>query len=203
MAVHTTHTCYPDGWDFLLWFPGISSIHIHMSILVVLFGFQRRTMVGMNIMLFSLILNGFTWVAQQLFRQERPHLACVPYNMSKFGMPSPEIVSVTATTIAFLLHWFFFIRKNEDKKRKKKKKRLTRIQWIVYIGSWTYLIYCLAITIFISASYPILSILFAFVSIEQALVSVTIALVCNMFLFFYILQCKKVKKDNGLDISFT
>jgi len=99
--------CVPAGVPEWLVASLIGFLFLHHSLFIAggLYSFYKHTRGIFLLSLTSQLVGLLAWGVQSLLRQPRPEPACVPFFLSPYGLPSPDIVNVVATSTFIMLYW--------------------------------------------------------------------------------------------------
>lgn len=193
MIVDSVPICYPFDAKWLSHLYFLHSLHYRIIYIGIIYGLCRDVAVAIWISPLSIIIYFLAVGLQYLIAQPRPYPSCVPFYMYNYGMPAPEIVTISSFTVGMICTLFYDHINNKQERvhtiigyqsgRRRIRKR-TCWDEIIICFKWGYWGVSIAVTIFVYIAHPVYMVMFRIVSLQQAIVSVVIGTVTTITIYF-------------------
>jgi hypothetical protein len=195
-VVHATiPVCYPAEshlwWLSLLVF--MHGIHSRIAFIGIMYGLAKTVRVVLWVAPLAFVLDGLAVALQYLIASPRPYPDCVPFYMYEYGMPAPEVVTVSSVCVGILCTLVYAVRADRRRRRKRRRKRRRRRRtetWLALalrILDWVYWVFSIVVTVAIYVGHPVYIALFSIASTAQVLVSVAFGTVTTIGIYVAVL----------------
>jgi len=171
----------------------LHAMHYRLAFIGIIYGLGRSVKLALWITPLSLVLDYTAVGLQYIIAQERPYPGCVPFYMYEFGMPAPEIVTVSSVTVGMICTLIYkTIAKRRRRERRhigssmvrRSKRKKTLWKRVYYWLDWAYWVFAVAVTVAICIAHPIYMVLFHIVSVPQAIVSAIVGALGTVIIYF-------------------
>jgi len=174
--------CYPTGaylwWLSMLVF--MHGIHSRIAFIGIMYGLAKSVRIVLWVAPLALVLDGVAIGLQYLIASPRPYPDCVPFYMYTYGMPAPEVVTVSSVCVGIFCTLIYTVR---AERRRQGRRRRTRLARTLHVLDWMYWVFSVAVTIAIYVGHPVYIVLFSIASAPQVLVSVAMGTVTTIAIY--------------------